>query len=141
MIDLTSDFEVLAATIDGEAERELTSGKEAVASTVLTRVKQSPGRKQFGDGTIRGACLAPEQFDCWMPGPDRDRIMALDVNNPTPAFEQCIAIAKKAMAGELTDITNGATFYYARNIPAPFWVAGAMYCGQFGSQLFWKGVK
>lgn len=141
MINLTSDLEVLAATIDGEAEGEPLVGKQAVAASVINRVKQSPGREQFGDGTIPGACLASEQFDCWMPGPDRDRIMALDINNPTPAFQRCIDVARSALAGTMGDPTNGATFYYAREIPAPRWVAGAMFCGLFGSQLFWRGVK
>jgi hypothetical protein len=41
----------------------------------------------------------------------------------------------------MPDLTNGATYYYAISIPAPVWLPGARWCGQFGSQLFWKDVR
>lgn len=140
-IDLTSDPQVLAATIDGEAEGEPLIGKQAVASSIMNRVALAHVHPHFGDGTIRGACLAHAQYDCWMPGPDLDRINALDFNNPSPAFQQSIDVARSAIAGTLPDITGGATYYYEPTIPGPFWLVGAKWCGQRGTQLFWKDVK
>ena len=140
-IDLNSDLEVLAATISGEAESEPLSGKQAVALSVLNRVKAAKIHPHFGDGTVRGACLAPSQYSCWLPGPDRDRIVALDLSKPYPALKDCIIVAKSALAGALNDFTEGATYYFAQSIPAPSWVVGAMFCGLFGTQLFWRNVK
>jgi hypothetical protein len=97
MIDLTSDLEVLAATVDGEAEGETLVGKQAVAASIMNRVALAGSHPHFGDGTVWGACLAHMQYDVWMPGPDRDRIDRLDFNNPSPAFQDCINIAKAAM--------------------------------------------
>lgn len=140
-IDLTSDIQVLAATIDGEAEGEPLIGKQAVAASIINRVKLAGVHPHFGDGTVRGACLAHEQFDCWMHGPDHDRIMALDFNNPSPAFQQSIDVARAAISGTLEDPTGDATYYYNPEIAGPVWLVGAIWCGIFGSQLFWKGIK
>jgi N-acetylmuramoyl-L-alanine amidase len=140
-IDLTSDFQVLAATIDGEAEGEPLIGKQAVATSIMNRVKLANVHPHFGDGTIRGACTAHLQYDCWSPGPDYDRIMALDPANPTPAFAECLEVARQAIDGTLVDPTKNATYYYEPTIPGPPWLVGALWCGQFGSQLFWKAVK
>jgi hypothetical protein len=63
IIDLNSDVDVMFGTIAGEAENQPLIAMRAVASTPINRVPLAKaGRKQFGDGTIRGACLAPEQL-------------------------------------------------------------------------------
>jgi cell wall hydrolase len=140
-IDMTSDFEVLAATIDGEAEGETLIGKQAVAASIMRRVSLAGKHPHFGDGTVRSACTWPGQYDCWLAGPDLDRIEALDFNNPAPAFQQSMDVARAALAGILPDPTGGATYYYHPSIPGPAWLVGAVWCGQFGSQLFWRNVK
>jgi len=142
VIDLTSDFEVLVATIDGEGEGEPLIGKQAIAASIMNRVALAKAHPHFGDGTIRGACLTHEQYDCWMPGPDHDRIMALDLANPSPALQDCITVANGMIAGTLKDPTRGATYYFnPEEIEPPTWVAGGIFCGQFGSHRFYKGVK
>lgn len=141
VIDLTSDFEVLVATIDGEGESETLSGKQAITASIINRVALAKVHPHFGGGTIRGACLSHAQYDCWMPGPDCTRIMALDLANPSPALQECMSVATAAIAGTLVDPTNKATYYYEPSIPGPAWLVGALFCGMFGSQLFWKGVK
>lgn len=141
MIDLSDNFQVLVATIDGEAEGEPLVGKQAVAASIMNRVAQAAHHPHFGDGTARGACLAHMQYDCWLPGPDRDRIEALDFDAPTAALQECIDTAKAALAGELVDPSGGATYYHATSIAPPKWVKGATFCGQFGKQLFYKGVR
>jgi spore germination cell wall hydrolase CwlJ-like protein len=140
-IDLTSDFEVLVATLSGEAEGETLAGKQAIAASIMNRVAQAKTHPHFGDGTVRGACLAHMQYDCWLPGPDYDRIIALDLTKPSAALQDCIGVAKAAIAGTLADLTHGSTYYYAPSIPGPAWLAGARWCGVFGTQLFWRGVK
>lgn len=140
-IDLTSDFEVLVATIDGEGESEPLTGKQAIAASIMNRVALAKVHPHFGGGTIRGACLSHAQYDCWMPGPDCTRIMALDLTNPSLALQDCMSIATEATAGTLVDHTNGATYYYEPTIAGPPWLAGALFCGIFGTMLYWRGIK
>lgn len=148
MINQLSDLEVLAATIDGEAEGEPVNGQQAVATTIVNRAaaakafKESHGynHPQFGDGTLRGACMARTQYDCWMPGPDLDRITALDPADPTPAFRACLQIAQAAIDGTLPNAVGTATHYFAQSITAPRWVYGARWKGQVGKHLFWGEV-
>lgn len=140
-IDLTSDLDVLFGTVAGEAENQPLIGMRAVAMSVMNRVPiAKAGHKQFGDGTVRGACLAHEQYDCWMPGADRNRIMAIDLDNLSPAQQTCIVYAQQAIAGTLADPTSGATFYFEEHIAAPYWVPGMIWSGQFGTQLFWRNA-
>ena len=140
-IDLTSDLDVLFGTIDGEAENQPVDGWIAVGWSVVNRAALAKTNHTFGDGTIRGACLSHDQYDCWNPGTDHDRIMALDLNNLTSIQQQIMHVASQIIAKQLADPTLGSTHYYAKRIAAPSWVSGAFFCGLYGSQLFWKGVK
>ena len=120
MIDLNDDFEVLAATLYGEARSEPLLGKQAVACVILNRVALSDNRPQFGDGTIAGACLEPWQFSCWNDhDPNRARLIGLDFTKPAPALAACIAVAEDAIAGKLTDPTQGCCFYKVTTLPWP----------------------
>lgn len=122
MIDPTSDEQVLAATLYGEARGEGEAGLEAVASVILNRVviAKATGRKQFGDGSIRSCCLKPWQFSSWnQSDPNRAKLLALDFANPMPILAQCLAVACRAIAGELPDTVGGATFYKTNVLPWP----------------------
>ena len=123
-IDKNSDLEVLAATIAGEAEDQPLAAKQGVAAVAVKRAKiaAETGRKQFGDGTVRGACRAPWQFSCWNAGPnnkDRQRIEALDLDKPYAALQECMSVARSALDGTLIDPTSGATFYKNTDFPWP----------------------
>lgn len=145
---MSSDVDVLFGTIDGEAESEGLIGQQAVGWSIANRALQAHTHKLFGDGSIRSACLFPKQYSCWLPGKDLTRIQNLDLDNLTPVQGQIMTLAKGIVAaaagnstGAMKDFTKGATHYFAPYIAAPSWVAGAWFCGVFGTQLFWKGVK
>lgn len=141
-INLNSDSDVLFGTICGEAEGETLVGKQAVAASIMERARLAGVHPHFGDGTVRGVCLAHAQFDCWLAGPDRNRIMSIDLDHVTPAQQECLAVATAALTGTLIDPTEGATYYYApAECDGPAWLVGAKWCGQFGTQLFWRNVK
>lgn len=140
-IDLNNDLEVLFGTIVGEGESEPIIGKYAIASSIMNRVAQHKIHPHFGDGTVRGACLFPAQYDCWNAGANRNRVMAIDLTKLNPEQVDCMNIAKMAMTGNLVDVTSGATYYYAPIIAGPAWLYGASFCGLFGTQLFWKNVR
>jgi spore germination cell wall hydrolase CwlJ-like protein len=140
-IDLNNDLDVLFGTIIGEAESEVAIGKVAVGWSVMNRVAMAGKHPHFGDGTVRSVCLFPSQYDCWNKGPDRDRIMKLNLDFLTPIQQQAMQIAKDVIAKKTIDVTGGATYYYQKDIPAPPWVPGAIFCGLFGTQIFWRGIK
>lgn len=141
-IDMNSDVDVLFGTIDGEAESEGLLGQQAVGWSIANRAVLGLKHPHFGDGTIRSACLAHAQYSCWLPGKDLTRIQSIDLDNLTPIQGQIMTLAKGIVANSaMKDFTKGATHYFAPYIPAPSWVAGAWFCGVFGTQLFWRGVK
>ena len=106
--------ETLARTIFGEASSDGIPGMCAVASVVLNRV--ASGVRWWGHD-IESVCLAHEQFDCWMPGNDYDRMMAATPD--TPGYQDALEIAAQAVAGTLPDNTNGATTYKTTALPWP----------------------
>lgn len=140
-IDLNNDLEVLFGTIDGEAENQPVIGQIGVGCSIATRAKMAAQHSHFGDGTIKGACLAHDQYSCWLPGPDHDRIMAIDLDNLSPIQIQIMGLAQQIIAGTIDDPTNSATHYYAKSIPGPAWLVGARFHALLGDQLFWGGVK
>ena len=116
MIDLTSDLDVLAATLWGEARGEGSRGIAAVASVIANRVAHSEGRLQFGDGTFKGACLALYQFSCWNhDDPNRAKLLALDL----ASAPVCVWTAQQALAGALDDPTGGALYYKVSTLAWP----------------------
>lgn len=56
--------------------------------------------------------------------------------------EDPMLLKMKALMWEVmndpSDMTNGATHYYATSIPAPAWAAGYEFCGQWGHQRFYR---
>lgn len=108
---------VVALTAIGEASNQGYNGMQAVINSVVNRVKH-PG--WWGD-TLRNVCLAKEQYDCWMAGPDRLRMLEIPADDVV--YQQALTLARLAVAGTLPDITEGADSYYAVTIPAPSWAS------------------
>ena len=131
MVDLDqfSDDQIFAKTLDGEAGNQGYEGQQAVASVIMNRVYLN----WQGETTARGVCLHHAQFSCWLPGPDRDRIInTLDV--------QCLEIAQLALAGTLADNTNGADSYEVTGTGA-YWAKGLTPCAIIGKHSFYKTRK
>lgn len=105
---------IFALTLLGEFESGGEMGMDDVASVVLNRVKAN----QWWGKDIRSVCLWPYQFSCWLPGPDRDRIMAANFNNNS-MYQLAIRIALNSSQGGLSDTTNGSTHYFVSTIPEP----------------------
>ena len=119
---LTDDVDVLARTLYGEAEAWDREDAEAIAAVVMNRV-----RWRNWPSTVAAVCLQLMQFSCWNAGdPNRPRILA--VNAGEAWFEECRAIAQRAVNGDLADITGGATHYIADYIRPPNWAKGHKPC-------------
>lgn len=137
---LTSDVDVLARTVWGEARGESQEAKIAVAAVVLNRVKQSHRRET----TIMGAATEPFQFSCWNNSdPNRDKIYAVTLEDSS--FRDSYRAALSALDGR--DPTYGATHYHTIQKPKwaetwpPNWAKGHEPVAQIGDHLFYAGVR
>ncbi len=132
--DQFSDQSILARTIWGENRGGGEEGMTSVANVVINRVAQ-PG---WWGMDIRSVCLKPEQFSCWNANdPNYPLIMAVDEANST--FALAMDIAAQAIGGTLSDITNGATSYYALSMAEPpYWATGKTPCATIQNQLFFS---
>ncbi len=126
--DALSDQQIVARTLDGEAGDQGYAGQQGVANVIMKRAELG----WQGETTLRGVCLHPEQFDCWIPGKDRSRIMAPGYVEPP----QCMLIAGMALKGTLRDITGGADSYEVTGTGA-YWARGLMPSAVIQDQSFY----
>lgn len=129
--------DVLARTIWGEARAETVSGMEAVANVVLNRVKVAQTRRGYWWGSdIISVCQKPYQFSCWnRTDPNYQKLIAVTQDNIH--FMTCLRIARRAVAGVLTDNTLGATHYHADYV-SPYWAKGQAPLITIGRHIFYK---
>lgn len=104
---------VLAQTLYGEARGEGAGGMEAVAAVIMNRAEIGGW---WGDSVI-SVCKAPWQFSTWNAGdPNRPIIEAKRPGEGDAVFDQAWEIASRAIAGELSDPTGGATHYHTTRV-------------------------
>ncbi len=136
-----SDVDVLARTIYGEARGELVAGQEAVACVILNRVRRARDRggRYWWGSSIDEVCRRPWQFSCWnTDDPNRSKIEAVGKDNKT--FKTCLRVARRAVAGTLKDVTEGATHYHASSINPP-WATRRGPCAEIGNHLFYNDIE
>jgi len=138
---MTSDIDILARTIWGEARGESHEGRVAIANVIMNRVNMDLGNDGkpdwWGEGVTQ-VCLKPFQFSCWLQNdPNRNKLLV--VGSGDSAFADCLAIATDAVNGALPDITGGATHYHEKHITPP-WAAKAIKTAEIGHHIFYKGV-
>lgn len=140
-----TDADTLALTMWAEGRSRLDShagwlanpmdAMADIANVVANRVRD-PRWVKFG---VKGACLAPFQFSCWLPyaGSDKDhdpqhladnyealmgRAQALKAGLTMDAvIVNCLTLAHEVCCSTWNDRLGGATHYYAEWIPAPTW--------------------
>ena len=128
--DLDDDTLFLAATLWSEAKNDST-GMQIVANTILNRKKyyeqQSNGEKRL---SIKDIVSNTDQYASWK-GKNWDSASIIknmvEYDGADKAkWETCVNYAKRALAGELPDITGGATGYYSKGAETvPEWARGA----------------
>lgn len=132
-------IDTLARTIWGEARGESVRGKEAVASTIINRVKhaKSRGGHWWGNNVIE-VCLKPWQFSCWNENdPNRAKINLIP--DTDKQFKICTRIARRTFRKTQTDPTNGATHYHTQD-SNPWWAKGRIPCAVIGNHFFYKNI-
>jgi N-acetylmuramoyl-L-alanine amidase len=130
----TFDIEVAARTILQEARGETLEGRKAVAHVIKNRLLNG----RWGH-SLSSVCLWHAQFSGWS-CLDPNFAYACGVRDEDPALKSAKDVLNDVLNGE-EDFTNGAMFYYAKTIPAPYWVDESQFCGEWGFQKFYKGTK
>lgn len=147
--DNTSDIDVMARTLYGEARGEGDLGMKAVACVIMNRCKHATAymlthghaHSLFGNGSPESACQAKWQFSCWNAGDPNCHIIN-DVDDSDPIFTKALQIASSAVNGLLDDITFGATHYYDRRMPEPpEWAEDKEPCASISHHLFFNNVS
>ncbi len=128
-------FETAARTLYQEVRGEPLDGQQAVAHVICNRLATS----RWGH-SLASVCLWPKQFSGWNGPSDPNFLKALELSETDNTLDHMRSVMQAALDRKM-DPTGGATHYHAKSIPAPYWAAGAISCGQFGHQLFYKGVK
>lgn len=132
-----SDEEILARTAFGENRGGGVQGMQSVLNVIMNRSKK-PG---WWGKTPRDVCLHPYQFSCWLQK-DPNYSLITTVNQSNPTFGLALDLARTALAGELKDLTNGATYYYATSMKSPpHWAVGKTPCAKISNQLFFNDVE
>lgn len=127
--------DVLARTLVGEARGEGDLGMEDVACTIMNRV----ARPCWWGHTVKEVCLFPKQYSCWNEGdPNREVILALD--DTKSIYVEALTIARRAIAGELQDRTQGATHYQRIGTNAS-WSRGLTPCFIEGHHEFYNDIS
>jgi len=139
-----SDKDILARTLYGEARGEGLEGLEAVACVIMNRVK---AKKWFTgyiieNGTkipnVAQTCLKRAQFSCWNKD-DANYPILQKINTDDAIFQCCLTVAERALSGELTDFTNGATYYHTKAVK-PKWAKGKSPCYRVKNHLFYNDI-
>ena len=134
------DIDILAKTAWGEDRGDGLPGMTAVCWVARNRaeIAAKTGRQQFGNGSLASACLAPEQFDCWL-GTDPNYRKIVSITLDDPDFQLATLAALMVALDQVPDPTNGATGYWADSIPMPSWAEGKAVT-RIGHQSYAIGV-
>lgn len=148
-----SDHTALGLTMWAEARGDWRQGNSSVEERIAVGcvVKNRVPRWQMFRATVKsvkGICLAPNQFSCWNEGADPNHLalmqLAADIPHAQtdPLVQECLFLAVGIISGVIIDRTGGATMYYAPKamVPAgrvPSWARGRNDGSAIGDQLFY----
>jgi conjugal transfer mating pair stabilization protein TraG len=101
------DRDVMIRTIAGEAGRESDAGQAAVAHVIMNRVADP----RWGDNPAE-VSLQLKQFSAWNSGVGGNSLPA-KIEEGSAEYERIGRIVDGVAAGEIPDVTSGATHYYS----------------------------
>ena len=135
---MAQDRAIAMLTAFCEASGEGPEARRGVIWSMRNRRDLDPSR--YGS-TLAAVCLKRAQYSEW----DGDSVdnrnleRAATCPDSDPVMLDC-GLAYDEMISGHQDPTNGATHFYAKSIPAPYWTAQATLCATLGNLLFWKDV-
>lgn len=108
---------------------------QAVGHTVLNRVAKATwyGR------TISDVCLRPLQYSCWNHN-DPNLAFLVGLQSGAEVLADAVPLARGLAAGNLPDLTHGATHYHTVGIKTPQWAKGLVPCCTLGRHVFYNDV-
>lgn len=118
----TSDLQLLARAVNGEARGESYEGQVAVAAVILNRVKHA----DFPN-TIAGVIYEPGAFTAVSDG---------QINHPIAENSTVFKAAQDAMNG--WDPTNGCVYYFNPNTATNSWIWSKTIVKTIGKHHFCK---
>lgn len=128
--------EILAMTLWAEAGTRPVRTIEALAATIMNRVRLAEaGTTHWGRG-LSAVCRAPFQFSCWNRNHIRHAVM-LAAPAGDLGLAICRRIAARAASGTLMDPTGGATHAHGSE-ELPPWAVGEPPLMEIGSMLFYR---
>lgn len=115
---MDAELAYLTATLFGEAGGEGIIGIQTVASVIVNRRNYYQAHSKGGSIKLSDVCLARWQFSFWN---NKRNWTVQSIENwakslkgsNVKAWNNCLSVAKQAIAGTMKDVANGATFYYA----------------------------
>jgi spore germination cell wall hydrolase CwlJ-like protein len=126
----------------GEARSEGAQGLQAVINVIDNRARMdlfNDNKPDWWGESHAGVATQPYQFSAYNENdPNRPQLEA--VTDADPLFVEAVALAAKAVAGRLPDITGGATHYHTTTLTPPDWTVGAEPTAVIGNHIFYKGV-
>jgi spore germination cell wall hydrolase CwlJ-like protein len=119
-----AQIQCLATNIYFEARNQTDEGMYAVANVVINRVNNS----KWPD-TICGVIYDRCQFS-WNCSKNRNI-------DDIEAYEKSYKIAQNAFDGNVSDNTNGSTYYHAKRV-SPYWISSFKKTARIGDHIFYK---
>ena len=105
-------------------------GMQSVANVILNRAHKR-------GTTAYEECIRPWQFSSITAKADPELVLYPALTDPQ--WKLAMNIAQDAADGKLSDITGGATFYYALSIPhPPMWAQAMQKTAEIQGQIFFK---
>lgn len=128
------DICVTALTIWRENRGGGYQGMQSCCNVIQNRAKAR-------NSTLSDECLRHDQFSSMTAKNDPQLSKGPNALNAAEwnAYLQAIQIASEADAGNLPDITGGATFYFAASMEAPpSWAASMVFTVEIQGQRFYR---
>jgi hypothetical protein len=133
----STDEEILARTLWGEARNDSEAVMQGVASVVMNRLR----RKVWWGNTLRQVCTGGGQFSCWQP---RNALYPQMTSRQPPtdaAYARALDLARKALTSSLSDNTFGATHYCPIWLSTlPPWAEGKQPRETIGTYAFYNNI-
>ncbi len=149
MTDQDRDILFVAITAYAEARSE---GRDGIRWQVHSVVNRHATGRWYAGKTLAGTCVLGYAYSAWNTT-DRNHVIACETPVDDPVLAICLEEATAAVTGTTDDPTSAATHYYVSGSPVPDWVSGinskngavaappAVFCGQQGKHLFYRGVQ
>lgn len=118
--------------------RENRSGGRPGMQSVVNVLQNRAAKRNT---SLYSEAVRPEQFSSIAPPPSLTAAQSETAVWPVegdPEYAIAEQLVTEALAGELPDITEGATNYYALSIQEPNWAAGMTHTVTIAGQAFFK---